>query len=87
MKGILVELYDSKADTYTQPTVAQSNADAIRQFGILVNDKAGTLVNLHPEDFTLFRVGSFEDHMISGEDRQALANGVDVKVIKPEVHQ
>lgn len=84
MKGIFVELYDSKADTYTQPSVAQSNADAIRQFGILVNDKQGTLVSLHPEDFTLYRVGFFQDYKIQGEDRQALANGVDVK-IKQEV--
>lgn len=84
MKGVFVCLYDSKADTYTQPTVAQSNADAIRQFGILVNDKQGTLVSLHPEDFTLYRIGSFQGHKIEGEDRQALANGVDVK-IKQEV--
>lgn len=85
MKGIFVELFDAKADTYTQPSVAQSNADAIRQFGILVNDKQGTLVSLHPEDFTLYRVGSFDGYSIVSEDRQALANGVDVKVKVAEV--
>lgn len=84
MSGILVSIYDAKADSYTHPSVASSDADAIRQFSILVNDREGTLLALHPEDFTLFRIGSFDCCKIVGEDRKSLANGIDVKV-KQEV--
>lgn len=82
-KGIFVTIFDSKSETYSRPTVAASNADAIRNFELLVNDQQKTLVALHPEDFTLYRIGSFEDFKIVGEDRQSLANGVDVKRQEP----
>lgn len=86
MKGIIVSLFDSKAETYTPPTVAESNAAAIRQFGILVNDKQQTLVSTHPEDFTLFKIASFDGCVITPEpSRVALANGLDVKVAPPEI--
>lgn len=83
MQGILVTLFDSKAESYSAPTVAESNAAAIRQFEILVNDKQRTLVSTHPEDFTLFRIGSYDGPVVKSEDRQSLANGIDVK--RPEV--
>lgn len=86
--GIFVCIYDSKAETYSQPTVARSNADALRQFEFLVNDTQKTLVSMHPADFTLYRIGSYEDYKLITEDRQALANGVDVvnpHVAVPEV--
>ena len=58
MKGIFVTLFDSKTERYTNPTAVETNEAAIRQFGLLVNDDRGTLVSLHPEDFSLFRIGS-----------------------------
>lgn len=87
MKGIFVTLYDAKADTYTPPVVADSNAAAIRQLSLLVNADKGSLVELHPEDFTLFRIGSFDGACISSEERQALANGIDVKVVRSSVQE
>lgn len=78
-KGIIVTIYDSKAETYSRLAMAETNADAIRQFDILVNDSRGSLVSTHPQDFTMFRVGSFENYVVKGEERQALANGIDVK--------
>lgn len=84
MKGIIVTLFDSKAETYSPPTVAESNAAAIRQLGILVNDRQQTLVATHPEDFTLFRIASFDGCEITPEpSRVALANGIDVKTVAP----
>lgn len=56
MEGILVTLYDSKAETYTNPAAVESPAAAIRQFDMLVNDKQSTMVSTHPEDFTLLRL-------------------------------
>lgn len=80
MKGILVTLFDAKADSYTPPVVADSNAAAIRQLSLLVNDSKGSLIELHPEDFTLFRIASFDGAVVIGEERCALANGIDVKI-------
>ena len=78
--GVFITLYDSKTEVYSKPTLAGNNADALRQFGILVNDRNGSLVSMHPEDFTLFRIGSLEGFTLIPEERQALANGVDVKL-------
>lgn len=78
-KGILVSLYDGKAETWSPPSCADSKAAAIRQFEMLVNDRQQTLVSMHPEDFTLFMVGEFDGALVKVCDKLALANGVDVK--------
>lgn len=78
-KGILISIYDGKAETWTPPACADSKAAALRQFEILVNDKQQTLVSTHPEDFTIYQVGSFEGASLAGCDKLALANGIDVQ--------
>ena len=83
-KGILVSLFDSKAETWSPPTCADSKAAAIRQMEMLVNDRQPTLVSSHPEDFTIFMIGEFDGAKVIGCDKLALANGIDVK--KPEVN-
>lgn len=83
-KGILVSLYDGKAETWSPPSCADSKAAAIRQMEMLVNDRQQTLVSMHPEDFTLFMVGDFVDDVVQPRDKVALANGVDVRHIPQE---
>ena len=83
--GILVSLYDGKADTFSPPACADSKAAAIRQMEMLVNDKQQTLVSTHPEDFTLFMVGEFCGADVKGCERLALANGTDVRRAPQEV--
>lgn len=78
-KGILVSLFDAKAETWSSPSCADSAAAAIRQMEMLVNDSQQTLVSLHPEDFTLFKVGEFDGSLVRGCDKTALANGIDVQ--------
>ena len=78
-KGILVSLFDSKAETWSPPSCADSKAAAIRQMELLVNDRQQTLVSSHPEDFTLFMIGQFDGSEVKGFDKFALANGIDVK--------
>ena len=77
--GILVSLYDGKAETFSPPSCADSKAAAIRQMEMLVNDQQPTLVSTHPEDFTLFMVGEFCGADVKGCERLALANGIDVQ--------
>lgn len=84
-KGILVSLFDAKAETWSPPSCADSKAAAIRQMEILVNDKQPTLVSTHPEDFTLFMLGEFDGVMLKACDKIALANGIDFKRKPSEV--
>lgn len=55
-------VYDSKAEAYMRPFVAQSTGAAIRSFTDEVNSgaKESPLV-CHPEDFTLFEIASWDD--------------------------
>lgn len=51
---------DVKTDTYSFPFQAPTNSAAIRSFGDLVGDE-GNLVHRHPEDYSLYYVGAFDN--------------------------
>lgn len=53
-------VYDSKADAYLQPFFMPSKGQAMRSFQDLSNEPK-TQFNKHPEDFTLFHIGEFDD--------------------------
>lgn len=58
----LFSIYDVKAQFYHEPLVFKSRGEAIRWFadGVnRVNDKSQ--LYLHPEDFTLFHIGQWND--------------------------
>lgn len=64
MKWEMFAVYDSKARCFFAPFTSQSVATARRAFAAAVNaahDHGATMIQQHPEDFTLFRVGSFDD--------------------------
>lgn len=74
-------VYDSKAEAYMRPFVAQSTAAAIRSFGDEVNsgNKESPLVS-HPEDFTLFEIAQWDEmHGVISvyEAKKSLINGLD----------
>ena len=79
---ILVSLFDSKAETWSNPHVCQNKAVAIREFAALCNDDRGTIVSSNPADFDIFVVGEFEEPfkgIIKSLDAPLhLANGKDV---------
>jgi len=56
----MFSVYDSKAGAYTQPFYAVNSRVAVRMFTELANDPKHTF-GMHPEDFTLFELGSFDD--------------------------
>lgn len=60
MKTKVYSLFDVKAAVYGTPFFMQNDSMATRSFADLVNDKQ-TMVNRHPEDFTLHGVGQFDD--------------------------
>ena len=59
MEKLLVSVFDCKAESWSVPAGADNMASAIRMFSDLVRDNR-TLVGQHPEDFSLWIVGSFD---------------------------
>ena len=64
-------VFDEKAESYMQPFYMQTTGAAIRAFEDTCNDPASAF-NKHPADYTLFEVGTFDDHnaeikMLSGK--------------------
>lgn len=55
-------LFDVKTESYIPPFYAKANGDAIRQISQVVNDpNAKQDFARYPEDFTLFKIATFED--------------------------
>lgn len=52
-------VYDFKARQYAAPFFFLNDAQAIRAFGDVVNDRTTTLAK-HPEDYALYRIGAFD---------------------------
>ena len=61
MKQLMFVIYDSKANAYLQPWFLTTEPMAIRAFTDLANDSDSN-VSRHPEDYTLFNIGSFDDN-------------------------
>lgn len=60
MKTQLFCVYDSKAAFYGRPFHAINHDVALRTARDLANDPRGE-VNKHPEDYSLFHIGEFDD--------------------------
>ena len=81
----LFSIYDTKADRYSQPFVAEHNADALRQFQQLANDDK-TQIGQYPTDFILYSIGTFDtsNGQISSAERTHL--GVASEYVKQSVN-
>lgn len=53
-------IYDRKALRYHVPFFSAQDGEAVRSFTDLVQDPS-TTVGRHPDDYVLYRVGSFDD--------------------------
>lgn len=53
-------IFDSKAETYSQPMFMKSKGEFLRAFAEAANDKSCN-IGKYPEDFTAFEVGSWSD--------------------------
>lgn len=52
-------IYDSAAGVYTAPTIDVTDVSASRAFAQAVNN-GQSVMNFKPDDFKLYRVGSFD---------------------------
>lgn len=60
----IFSIFDGKAQAYIQPFFLPTVGMAVRTFTDCVTDP-GHAFGKHPEDYTLFEIGEFDDH--SGE--------------------
>ena len=88
MKHFVYAIFDRASGVYDRPFPAISDKAAERSFGDLVAD-SNTTVGRHPDDFTLFRIGSYNDNngKLEGEVPEKIANGAELyargEVIEP----
>lgn len=80
-------IHDSAAEAFMRPFFAQSSGAAIRSFSDLVNGtERDHPVAAHPEDYTLFEIGQFNERtgqLVSCEPR-SLGNGITFLVLTPQ---
>jgi len=60
MKVTIYSIYDSKASAYAPPFFLLRDQQAIRAFSDTAKDPS-TQLNRHPADFTLHKIGLFDD--------------------------
>ena len=61
MEMQVVAVYDEKAKAYLPPFFQPNDAMAVRIFTDCVNDENGHPFSIHPEDYTLYKIGTFDD--------------------------
>lgn len=57
----MFSVYDEKTELFAQPFPSGTQESALRSFGDALVD-SGSLLFKHPEDFSLYHVGSFDDN-------------------------
>lgn len=84
MKHKIFSIYDSKAEAYLPPFFIHTEALAIRAFADAVN-QPGHAFNAHPEDYTLFNCGAWDDNdcLIVSQSPIHVASGITL-VIKSD---
>lgn len=61
MRSNVYSVYDRASGIYDRPFISHSDAAAVRAFSDIASD-ADHPIGKHPEDFTLYRVGTWEDN-------------------------
>ncbi len=57
----IVAVRDIKADCFGQPNFVPNLGSAIRAFGDQCNDEKAGVLYTHPEDFELYKLGTYDD--------------------------
>lgn len=85
MKQVIMAVRDNKVGSFMRPMFVQSIGQAMRMFGDEVNRKADdNLIFHHPEDFSLWHFGDFDDQEMPHFDLmpapECMAKAVDLRV-------
>lgn len=82
MKTCVYSVFDSKAAVYGVPFFMPKDAMAVRAFTDLANDPNSTVAK-HPEDYTLFKIGEYDDQLGSVEGHEAIGLVTASAVVNP----
>ena len=79
MKLNAYTIYDVASGIYMRPFFSQADGQAIRGFKDIATD-ADHEVGKHPEDYTLYRIGTYNDTTgkLEGENPEKLATGLEM---------
>ncbi len=80
---LLCSIYDSKAEAWLNPMCFQALGQAMRSFSDAVNSNEGDF-SRHPEDYTLFHIGSFNvgsGELVVLEAPMVVCLGINVKEV------
>lgn len=88
MKLNAYTIYDVASGVYMRPFFSQADGQAIRGFKDIATD-ADHEIGKHPEDYTLFRIGSFNDNTgkMEGETLEKLATALELVAQSRQVNQ
>lgn len=83
MKKVYYAIYDRKAEQYSAPFLEVTDGTAIRAVQDLVVNDPNHAFAKHPSDFSLHRLGTFEDTTgtIEVEDRKKV---IEIETLKGE---
>jgi len=82
MNQKIFTIYDSKAKAYLTPFFLHEEGMAIRVFSDCINDPKHAFAR-HPEDYTLFHVGEWEDEKAKFKINIPIALGTGIEFVKP----
>ncbi len=89
MKLNIYAIYDTAAAVYQRPFTSQSDGEVTRTFSDIACD-AEHPIGQHPEDYSLHRIGSFNDQdgKIIAEDRECIATALELVALtrQPKQH-
>lgn len=77
MKLNMYSIHDQKAKAFMQPFFMSTDGQAIRAFTDNINSSESSMITAHPEDFTLYLLGTFDDQngLLEGDVPVSLGNG------------
>ena len=82
MKLVIVAVYDSAVSAFMRPFFVPHQGHAVRSFTDEINSKEPNALAAHPDDYSLFRLGVFDEDTGNFEenDPQCIARGKDVVI-------
>ncbi len=78
MKTQLYAVYDTATGVYQKPFFGQADGEVKRSFQDIALD-VDSPIGKHPEDYTLYRLGNFDDNTgkLTNEENESLATALE----------
>jgi hypothetical protein len=79
METRIYSIYDSAAQAFITPFFMHNDGMALRAFSDNVNAKEENNISKHPDQFTLFHIGNYDDQtgQIESIEPKSLGNGIE----------